>query len=317
MASPPRLVSLSPSANQPLPIEPSSFELVFNRALRADDSWAAVWREPDGEPLAAEATVDTHRLRVNVPRPEAGEYRVHWHAVSARSGAAADGEQSIAFQDESSMPPRIDVVQTTVESGDKIELRGTGFTRGGIVQLTIGDDAQEIKTIQLDARGRFDDAARVPAGVPFGVQPIVATDSDGDSATAAVRVRWGGWPPLLAYTVGSPGPDAGEVTMTVSARNRSDYVLEKVRVVLSDPGTLVAFQPLGSHVNGTLVWDIGTMDRGVAGPFRATYRVSGAVASHARIEFRHRKPSGCAGDECLPAFVSETTSDSTLVAPLD
>ena len=59
------------------------------------------------------------------------------------------------------------------------------------------------------------------------------------------------------------------------------------------------------------------MDRGVLGPFRVTYRVAGAVTSRAWIEFRHRRPHGCSGDECLPAFVSETTSESTPVSAAD
>src|SRR5439155_8804935 len=101
-----------------------------------------------------------------------------------------DGEQPIAFQDESATPPQIDVVQRTAESGDKFELKGTGFARRGVLHLAIGDDAQELKTVQLDARGNFDEEARVPLGVPFGMQPIVATDSEGAAATAGLQVRW-------------------------------------------------------------------------------------------------------------------------------
>jgi hypothetical protein len=44
--------------------------------------------------------------------------------------------------------------------------------------------------------------------------------------------------------------------------------------------------------------------------------VTDPVVSHARIEFRHRRPYGC-GDDCPPAFVTETTSESTLVFPAD
>ena len=38
---------------------------------------------------------------------QGGAYRVHWHVMSARSGGTADGEQPIAFQDESATPPHI------------------------------------------------------------------------------------------------------------------------------------------------------------------------------------------------------------------
>jgi hypothetical protein len=155
----------------------------------------------------------------------------------------------------------------------------------------------------------------VPAGVPFGLQPVSAVDAWGDSATAALQVRWGGWPPLVAFTVGQPGPGAGEITFTLSVRNRSDYLLERVRIVFEDPAgaSFVAAQPAPLRGDAFLTWDLPSVDRGVVGPFRATYRVTGAVASHARIEFRHRRPAGCRGEDCLPAFISETTSDSAPV----
>jgi hypothetical protein len=102
-------------------------------------------------------------------------------------------------------------------------------------------------------------------------------------------------------------------------RNRSDYLLERVRVTMADPdgGRFVAAEPATHRDEQAVVWDIPSVDRGVVGPFRATYRVSAAVAMHARVEFRHRRPHGCNGEECLPAFVSETSSESTLVYPAD
>jgi hypothetical protein len=105
------------------------------------------------------------------------------------------------------------------------------------------------------------------------------------------------------------------VTFAVSVRNRSDYLLEQVRVVLDDPApgqsSFVGAEPNADRQPGAVTWTIPVLYRGVAGPFRATFGVSGAVASHARIEFRHRRPRGCTTDDCPPAFVSETTSDST------
>jgi len=84
-------------------------------------------------------------------------------------------------------------------------------------------------------RGAFDLETRVPAGVPFGMQPVSAVDAWGESATAALQVRWGGWPPLVAVTciasvigcagcgcgatagVGEVGDDLPQPTHTASA----------------------------------------------------------------------------------------------------
>jgi hypothetical protein len=157
----------------------------------------------------------------------------------------------------------------------------------------------------------------LPDWVPFGLQPLAAVDSDGSRATAAVGVRWGGWPPAVATDVGQPGPGPGQVTFVVQPRNRSDYVLEHVMVVMQDPqaSTLVGSSPEGQHRDGTLTWQIPVMDRGQFGPFRATYQTSSAIVSHAWLEFRHRHERGCTGDPCLPAFISVSTADSLQVAP--
>jgi methionine-rich copper-binding protein CopC len=316
----PRLVASWPAAGATLPVAAHTFELTFNHALRAESTWAAMWREADGSPLASETIFETpKRMRVRLQEPEVGQFRLHWHAVAARTGVAVDGEQDFSLQNESTVSPRLGLSRGTAESGDKLELRGSGFGPQSAVRLTIGDDELALATVDSDAHGAFDVEAQVPAGVPFGMQPVSAVDAWGDSATAALQVRWGGWPPLVAYTTGQPGPGAGEITFTLGVRNRSDYVLERVRIVLEDPpgASFVAAQPSGLRRAGALLWDVSSVDRGVVGPFRATYRVAGAVASHARIEFRHRGPLGCGGEDCLPAFISETTSDSAPVFPAD
>jgi methionine-rich copper-binding protein CopC len=320
LAAAPRLVAAWPKAGATLPVAAHTFELTFNHALRQESTWVAVWREADGSPLASETIFDTpRRMRVRLQEPEVGQFRLHWHAVAARTAVAVDGEQDFSLQNESTGSPRLRLSRATAESGDKLELSGSGFGSRSPVRLSIGDDEVALTTVDTDARGTFDVEARVPAGVPFGMQPVSAVDAWGDSATAALQVRWGGWPPLVAYTTGQPGPGAGEITFTVGVRNRSDYVLERVRIVFEDPAgaSFVAAQPSPQRVGPALVWELPSVDRGVVGPFRATYRVVGAVASHARIEFRHRRPGGCGGDDCLPAFISETTSDSAPVFPAD
>jgi methionine-rich copper-binding protein CopC len=324
LAAPPHLIAAWPVDEARLSIAPHTLDLTFNRMLRPESTWAEAWRYDDGTQLPTDAVVepsDPRRLTVRLPQPAAGQYRLHWHAVAARTGAAADGEQDFSMHDESPGSPRIAVSQAIADSGDRLEVKGNGFSKQSSVTLTIGDDAQALNTVETDAHGSFGVDVRVPPEVPFGVQPVAAVDSSGGVAATALQVRWGGWPPLDAFTIGQPGPGQGELTFTMSVRNRSDYLLERVRVVLDDPDpnvtSFVAAEPSPQRQEKAIVWEIPVLDRGVVGPFRATYRATAAVASHARIEFRHRRPRGCSGDDCSPAFVSETTSDSTLVNPAD
>jgi hypothetical protein len=211
----------------------------------------------------------------------------------------------------------VEVSHPTAEVGEALGVRGTGFGKRCSVQLTIGDDEQALSTVTTDAEGSFEAEVRMPQSVPFGEQPLLATDGCGATATAVVRVRWGGWPPLVAFDVGRPGPDAREVTFAVTLRNRSDYVLERVRVVVRDPpgASYVIADPVPKREADSLTWEIATIDRGVLGPFRVTYRATGAVVSRAWIEFRHRHSRGCNDDDCLPTFLSETTSESAAIPP--
>ena len=322
LLSPPHLVAAWPAAGVTLPVEPTTFDLMFNHALSPEASWAAAWRDEDGMPISAASQVELsnpRQLSLILKEPVAGEYHLHWHAVAARTAAAVDGEQTFSLQDESSAPPRLELSRVAAETGEKVEVTGKGFGERCPVRLTIGDDEQPLSTIETDAQGSFAVEARVPENVPFGEQPVSATDMCGAAATAALEVRWGGWPPLVAFDVGQPGSAPGEVTFSVTLRNRSDYVLERVRVVLPDPqgASFVSADPAPKRKDQTITWEVPTLDRGVRGPFRVTYRVAGAVSSHVWIEFRHRRPHSCSGDDCLPAFVSETTSESTPVAARD
>jgi methionine-rich copper-binding protein CopC len=322
LVSSPHLVAVWPSAGSRLPVAPHTFELTFNRLLRAESTWASVWRDDDGALVPSETSIEPanpRRLKVRLLEPRSGVYRLQWHAVTARSGGEANGEQVFSMQDESAEAPRLQVTRSSAEGGDTVEIVGTGFRKQSPVRLSIGDDDQALTSAETDGRGAFRTQTPIPPGVPFGLQPVTAADASGAAGSEAVQVRWGGWPPLFAFTVGQPGPRPGDVTFSLSVRNRSDYLLERVRVTMADPdgGRFVAAEPATHRDEQAVVWDIPSVDRGVVGPFRATYRVSAAVAMHARVEFRHRRPHGCNGEECLPAFVSETSSESTLVYPAD
>jgi methionine-rich copper-binding protein CopC len=321
LAAPPRLVASWPTDGARLPLAARTVELTFNRSLSAEDTWAAVSLDgAAGNPIAARSAVDpsdARRLTVELLTPTEGAYRLHWHAVSARTDVSNDGEIAFTLEAKAASAPELVVSSASVENGERIWVTGHNFEPRSAVRLTMGDDEQSLMNVQSDAQGGFDDEVHVPAGVAFGEQRITGVDASGGTAAAAVLVRWGGWPPLVAFTVGDSGPQRGEVSFSISLRNRSDYVLERVRVVLDDPdgATFVRAEPSTVHQAGELAWDIPMLDRGPAGPLVAIYRVTGPTASHATIEFRHRRPRGCTADECLSAFVSETTSDSALVTP--
>jgi methionine-rich copper-binding protein CopC len=325
LAAAPHLVAAWPVDGARLSLAPQTLELTFNRALRPDATRASVASDDGGVALRARAMVepaDPRRLQIRVFDPMAGRFEVRWHVVAAESGAVAEGNQWLTFQPQSPAPARIDVAPGLAEAGDRLELVGKGFGRDSPVVLTIGDDAQPLTTTSTDASGKFNLEAHVPATVPLGMQPVEASDGDGHQAIGSVEVRWGGWPPVRAFDVGQPGPDAGDVTFSVTVRNLSDYVLEHVRVVLADPegGALVSFDPGGQRQDGALVWEFPVMDRGGVGPIRATYRAGRAsqrLVSRAQLEFRHRAERGCSGGYCLPAFISSTNADSTAVAPSD
>ncbi len=322
LSAPPRLVAAWPVAGASLSVAKHTFDLTFNRPLLPELTSAAVWREEDGVPMRTEVKLDRSdptQLKVRLLEPSVGSYQLHWRAVADRSGEGAEGNREFMLQDESSTPPRIDVSPSSTDAGQPLELVGKGFTRSSSVQITIGDDEQELIHGKTDDRGSFNLEARVPASVPLGMQPVSAVDRQGRAATGAVQVRWGGWPPVVATNVGQPGPDAGEVTFTLNVRNRSDYMLEHVRLVMHDPegASLVGADPGPQRQAGTLVWEIPVMDRGVVGPYRATYRANSTLVGHAWLEFRHRHLSGCSRDDCLPAFISESSSDSPPVAPSD
>jgi methionine-rich copper-binding protein CopC len=319
LAARPHLVASWPVDGASLSVQPDNLELTFNQPLAPASTWVTVLREDDGAPTATQMGLDQDptRLRVKLLEPAAGTFQLHWHATAAGSGEVSEGDQTFTLQNETPAPPRLALSPAKAEVGERLEVVGKGFAARSAVQLAIGDDAQPLKEVQTDTGGTFNLELAVPDSVPFGIQTVSAVDGNGRRAMAALQVRWGGWPPAVASDVGQPGPGPGQVTFMLQVRNRSDYVLEHVSVVLQDPdgSTLVASNPDAQHHDGTLTWEIPVMDRGQFGPFQATYQTSAAVVSHSWLEFRHRHARGCAGDQCLPAFISVSTADSSTIAP--
>jgi hypothetical protein len=196
---------------------------------------------------------------------------------------------------------------------------GEGFEPSAAVQLLIGDDGQQLADVKSDAHGRINVQARLPETVPYGVQPLRAADASGHVGAASVHVRWGGWPPLVAMDVGQPGPDHGQVTFEVSMLNRSDFLLEDVRLTLVHPdaATFLDAEPAPERSDGNLSWRVSVMDRGRVGPFRATFATREPLVSHVSMTYRHRHSLGCARDGCMPAFMSNSAAESAATAPLD
>jgi methionine-rich copper-binding protein CopC len=321
LAVPPHLIAAWPAPGQTVTTTASHLELTFNRPAAGGSSVVQVIGEADGHVLATQTRAEERPNTLDVvlaEEPPPGWYIVRWHAVNARTRAAEDGEYPFRVQPEGNISPHLDLARDAIGNGEVINIKGQGFAPRAQVRLTVGDDDLPLKTVAADARGGFNEDARIPASVAFGVQPVSGVDAAGNRATAALKVRWGGWPPVLAWTVGQPGPGIGQVTLILTLRNRSDYVLEGLHVAMSvaADASFVAADQGGRFADGVLSWDLGWLDRGVAGPLRATFRADAPISSHATIQFRHRRPHGCEDDDCLTAFVSETTSDSAPVAPL-
>src|SRR5262249_20053265 len=78
----PRLIAIWPAAGAPLPVEPQTFELTFNRGLQPDASWVAVWREDDGAPEPSDGhlvAANPRQFELHLPAPTAGRHRLRWH----------------------------------------------------------------------------------------------------------------------------------------------------------------------------------------------------------------------------------------------
>jgi len=318
LAVAPRLVAGWPMDGAHLGVARHFFDLTFNRPLDSQSTASVV--SADGATMQTDVSLDPrdpNRLKVHLLEPTQGEFELQWHAAAADSHMASEGAKGFVLQRDVPAPARIDVAPATANANDRMELVGKGFGSNALVQLTIGDDDQPLASTQTDAAGKFNLEAHVPAGEPYGVQRISAFEGNHRAATGSVQVHWGGWPPLVGSSVGQPGPAAGEVTFTLSLFNRSDYVLEHVRVVMKDPddSSVVEADPGAQREDGATVWEIPMLDRGAYGPLRVTYTSAHAVVSHTWFEFRHRRERGCEGSECQPAFISSSVADSIPVPP--
>ena len=313
----PQLVASSPAPDATIGLPPTRLELHFSEPVLPSSSVDV--RDPQGAVVSTAAdSVDPQAVVATLPpRLGDGVYSVDWHAVAASGHQALDGGYAYTVASGAPTHPRLTVSRGLADVGDPVLISGTDFTPNAAIAVTIADDDQPLTTVNADAEGNFSVPVQMPNDVPYGDQPIEAKDSAGARAVADLEVRWGGWPPLRVFTNGEPGPAPGQVTFTVSGRNRSDYTLENLRVLLDIPSgaQVVSASPGARQANGQLIWSLPPVDRATIQPSLATFAVSGPTQTQARLEFAHRRPRGCIGDPCLPAFVDSTVSVSSVISP--
>lgn len=318
--APANLVLADPAPDAVIGALPETLQLNFSDPLLAGASSATVI-DPTGQVVPAAVDVapdDPTALVVRITQPGgAGRFTVQWTTVSASARSPADGEFSFTVEPGAPQQPRLSVLPAATDVDQPLVVSGTGFDPQAAITLTVGDNSEPMGTAQSDASGAFDQTVTVPHDVPFGQQPVWARDDSGAKAGAEVGVRWGGWPPLIIYTQAAPGPDHGQVTLTVVGINRSDYVLDGVRIHLElPPGAALVTATAGAEVqDGELIWDQGILGRTSLVPRSAVLSVGGPVVGRSSIDFRHRRAPGCIGDQCLPAFVDQTNSESGQVVP--
>jgi methionine-rich copper-binding protein CopC len=307
-----RLVAGSPAASAVIGTPPATLDLSFNEELAPSSTVQAV-SISSGETVSQASTVDpANKRQLSAPLNglAPGVYQVRWHTVPATAGAPLDGAYSFTVAPDARTQPHLWLGKATADSQETVPLGGQGFAPRSTLKLAIADDAQPLQSIQTDDAGAFAATIVVPPDVPYGWQPILATDATGARAALPLEVRWGGWPPLDAAVVARPGPSEGEVTFSVTVRNRSDYVLEAIRVAVPVPdgSTFASATAGGQLTDGEVTWAIPWIDRSTAGPFDLTLRSTGPVTVQAQVDYRHRRPRGCLGDGCLPAFISNAVS---------
>ncbi|MBV9356331.1 MAG: copper resistance protein CopC [Chloroflexi bacterium] len=313
----PRLIASSPAPDATIGLTPTRLELHFSEPVLPSSSVDV--RDPRGALVSTAAdSLDPQLVVATLPAGLGdGVYSVDWHAVAAGGHQALDGSYSYTVASGAPAHPRLTLSRGLADVGDPVLISGTDFTPNAAVAVTIADDDQPLTSVNADAGGNFSVPVQMPNDVPFGDQPIQAKDGSGAGAVADLVVRWGGWPPLRVFTNGEPGPGPGQITFTVSGRNRSDYTLEGLRVLLDVPqGAQVVWASTGAtQAGGQLIWSLPPVDRSTIQPSLATFAVAGPMQTQARVEFAHRRPRGCIGDPCLPAFVDSTLSMSSVISP--
>ena len=310
-------ILIQPPPDAVLGAPPSAAEIAFSAPVAGDRSSLAV--------IAPDGTVVSDRSQVDVSDPRrlvaplraslaSGAYELIWRSVEASTSAELEGQER--FHIEPSAPPRptISFSSSDLDAGQSLSIVGSGFTPSTRVLVTIGDDADPLAVTSSLEDGSFVVASiPLPPDLPLGEQPVSARDNNGAAAASLLRVHWGGWPPLRLTLATRTGPQPGQLTVELNVRNRSDYTLRDVRLLLRLPpgASLVSASQGGHEDNGNVVWEVpGTLERGPLEARSATLSVPrsgtpptvGAWAQYGHLPERN----ALWGD--LPGFYSSAAS---------
>jgi methionine-rich copper-binding protein CopC len=310
-------ILIQPPPDAVLGAAPSAAAINFTAALAGGRS-SLVVIDADGTVVSERSQVDpadprrlVAPLRSSLP---SGAYELIWRSVEASTSAELEGQEHFRIEPSAPERPAIAFSSPDVDAGDKLTISGSGFSPNTQVVLSVGDDADQLAVTSSREDGSFVVAALpVPPDLPLGQQPVTARDNNGATAASLLRVHWGGWPPLRLGVAPRPGPAADQVTVDVAARNRSDYTLRDVRLVLHLPprASLVSASPGGREDNGGVVWDVpGTLERGPLDAHWAIVsldRSAGQPAFSAWAQYGHLPERNAIWGE-LPGFYSSSAS---------
>jgi methionine-rich copper-binding protein CopC len=310
-------ILIQPPPNAVLGAPPSTAEIAFTAPVAGDRS-SLVVIDSDGSVVSERSRVDVtdpRRLVAALPGSlPSGAYELIWRSVEASTNAELDGQEKFRIEPSAPQRPAIAFSMPEVDAGDKLSITGTGFSPNTRVVLTIGDDADQLAVTSSREDGSFVVAALpVPADLPLGEQPVTARDNNGATAATLLRVHWGGWPPMRLSVNARAGPRPDQVTVDLGGRNRSDYTLRDVRLVLRLPpgASLTSASPGGREDSASVVWDVpGSLERGPLDPRWAILSVDrsdGAPTFGAWAQYGHLpERSPIWGD--LPGFYSSSAS---------
>jgi hypothetical protein len=248
--------------------------------------------------------VDGIRMWISLLDQGPGLYRVRWTAVADDDKGQTRGDYTFTIQRQ--LPtdvPRLMVNPPVADNGQELAIAGAGFTPGGDVVISIGDDEQLLALARADGRGHFSLQAALPANLPFGRQVLEAADAQDHFATAAIRVPQGGSPVAVPKLNGEAEPD--EIAYTVRVENLSGYALQQIVLRVAVPrGTPVLRdgieQPEGvdppSLEDGHIVWRARTLPpHSILGPFAFNVLTAGLpgrpeLVARATLEYAHGSP---------------------------
>ncbi len=190
------------------------------------------WEDQSPENKLGEtyAKADTSfSLTVTVPDPPAGEYT--FIVVDKATGDLAIPTTKTAF----TLEPEITISPTTALPGDTISVEGTGFAAESEITLTMDGTSltTDPETVETDVNGSFSCTFKVPSDTEYDTYTVTATDEDGNSDGATLKVG--------AIITLSPDEGPSGTIVTITGEGWDDV----------DPGTEVTVLVQNTNLNMT------------------------------------------------------------------